>query len=185
MIEVSWWLYFTASLVVIIVPGQDMVLVMSRGLGQGARPGILTAAGVSTGLLGHTLLATAGLSALLQASALTFTMVKVLGAAYLCYLGLALLLSRGRGLTLNAVAGDGSQGRIFLQGLLSNLSNPKIVVFFFAFLPQFVEPGAAQTLTLVTLGSLFAAMTFLVIGPMGFFAGRLSGWLRARPAALT
>lgn len=147
MIEASWLLFIVASLAVILTPGQDMILVMSRSLAQGPRAGIATAAGVSVGLLGHTLIATLG----------------ALGGAE-----------------------RRSSGKLFLEGAISNLSNAKIVVFYLAFLPPFVAPSAEHpTLTVFALGATFAALTFLVKGPVGIFAGALSGWLRRRPAALT
>src|SRR5262245_623556 len=159
-----------------------MMLVMSRSLTQGAAAGVITAAGVSVGLLGHTLLATLGLGAILQASEWLFLALKLAGAVYLVYLGITLIRAKHAGLG----AADGerrSLGRLFLDGALSNLSNAKIVVFYLAFLPQFVPATAQQpTLSVFALGATFAVLTFLVKGPVGVFAGALSGWLRARPA---
>jgi threonine/homoserine/homoserine lactone efflux protein len=184
VIEVSWLLFLIASLVVIVTPGQDMVLVMSRSLGQGPRAGIATAAGVSVGLLGHTVLATLGLGAVLRASELLFTGLKFVGAAYLVYLGVRLLRQSAAGLELQ-LASTRSLRRLFVEGALSNLSNPKVALFYFAFLPQFVlAPGENPTLSLLVLGVAFAVLTFFIKGPVGYFAGILSAWLRARPAAL-
>jgi threonine/homoserine/homoserine lactone efflux protein len=184
MLEVAWWLFLATSLLLIITPGQDMVLVMSRSIAQGPAAGIATAAGVSVGLVGHTVLATLGLGAVLRTSEWLFVALKLVGAAYLIYLGVQLL--RARPQPLDAAAGaPRSLGRLFIDGAFSNVSNPKIAVFYFAFLPQFVEPGAAHpTLAVFVLGLVFAALTFLVKGPVGWGAGRLSGWLRARPAVL-
>jgi threonine/homoserine/homoserine lactone efflux protein len=185
MIEASWPLFVVASLAVIITPGQDMMLVMSRSLTQGAAAGVATAAGVSVGLLGHTVLATVGLGAILQASEWLFIALKFAGAAYLVYLGVTLIRAKGADLE----AGSGAQrslGRLFLDGALSNLSNAKIVVFYLAFLPQFVPASAQQpTLSVFALGVAFAVLTFLIKGPVGIFAGALSGWLRSRPGVLT
>ncbi len=184
MLEVSWLLFTVASLVLIVTPGQDMILVMSRSVAQGAGAGVATAAGVSVGLVGHTILATLGLGAILRASDVLFLVLKLAGAAYLVWLGIGLLRSKG-GALVAATASKRSLGRLFVDGALSNISNPKIAVFYFAFLPQFVHPGAARpTLAVFVLGLLFAALTFLVKGPVGFFAGMLSGWLRARPNVL-
>lgn len=184
MLEASWLLFTVASLVVITTPGQDMILVMSRSIAQGAAAGAATAAGVSVGLIGHTLLATLGLGAILHTSAWLFVALKLMGAAYLVWLGIGLLRTRHAELTLGAVAAR-PRRRLFMDGALSNLSNPKIAVFYFAFLPQFVTPGALHpTWTIFALGVLFAALTFLVKGPVGVFAGLLSGWLRARPRVL-
>ncbi|MBP6816344.1 MAG: LysE family translocator [Burkholderiaceae bacterium] len=184
MIDVSWLLFVVASLVLIITPGQDMVLVMSRSIAQGAGAGVVTAAGVSLGLVGHTLLATLGLGAVLRTSEWLFVALKLAGAAYLIWLGIGLLRSGGGPLDMQ-IASRRSLLRLFFDGALSNVSNPKIAIFYFAFLPQFVAPGATHpALSVFVLGLLFAALTFLVKGPVGFFAGLLSGWLRARPSAL-
>lgn len=184
MLEVSWLLFTVASLVLIVTPGQDMVLVMSRSIAQGAAAGVATAAGVSVGLVGHTVLVTLGLGAILRASEWLFIALKLAGAAYLIYLGIALLRTRGVALAVHA-ASQHSVARLFIDGALSNISNPKIAIFYFAFLPQFVLPDAAHpTLSVFALGLLFAALTFLVKGPVGFFAGLLSAWLRSRPGFL-
>ena len=184
MLEVSWLLFTVASLVLIVTPGQDMVLVMSRSIAQGAAAGVATAAGVSVGLVGHTILVTLGLGAILRASEWLFIALKLAGAAYLIYLGIALLRTRGVALAVHAAA-QRSVARLFIDGALSNISNPKIAIFYFAFLPQFVLPGATHpTLSVFVLGLVFAALTFLVKGPVGFFAGVLSAWLRARPGFL-
>jgi threonine/homoserine/homoserine lactone efflux protein len=184
MIEAAWFLFIVASLAIIVTPGQDMILVMSRSIAQGSAAGVATAAGVSCGLVGHTILATLGLGAILRTSEWVFVALKFVGAAYLVYLGIQLLRTRSHQLAVAAGA-PRSPGRLFADGTLSNLSNPKIAVFYFAFLPQFVLPGAARpTLTVFVLGLAFAALTFLVKGPVGLGAGMLSGWLRERPGAL-
>jgi threonine/homoserine/homoserine lactone efflux protein len=182
--EVNWLLFMIASLVLIATPGQDMILVMSRSIAQGPAAGIATAAGVSVGLVGHTVLATLGLGAVLRTSELLFLVLKLVGAAYLVYLGVGLLRTRNTELQVSA-ASMRSMRRLFVDGALSNISNPKIAVFYFAFLPQFVAPGAAHaTFTIFVLGLIFALLTFAVKGPVGLFAGMLSGWLRTRPGVL-
>ena len=184
MIEAAWLLFVATSLLVIATPGQDMILVMSRSVALGPAAGVVTAVGVSIGLVGHTVLAALGLGAILRASEMLFTGLKLAGAAYLVWLGVGLLRTRGAELALRGSSGR-STGRLFADGALSNLSNPKIAVFYFAFLPQFVPAGAADpTLSMLALGLVFAGLTFLVKAPVGLFAGMLSGWLRARPRAL-
>ena len=185
MIDAHWPLFLAASVVVIATPGQDMLLVMSKSLAQGVRAGVTTAAGVSLGLVGHTLLATIGLGALLRASEWLFVALKLVGAAYLIYLGIGLLRTRQGNLPIGAQA-PRTLGRLFVDGAVSNLSNPKIAIFYFAFLPQFVSPSAQfPTLAVFVLGLAFAGLTFLVKAPVGIFAGRLSAWLRSRPGVLT
>ena len=185
MIEASWLLFVVASLVLIVTPGQDMILVMSRSVAQGAAAGVATAAGVSVGLVGHTLLATLGLGAILRTSEWLFVALKLVGAAYLLYLGFGLLRTKRGDLALGSFS-PRSLGRLFFDGAFSNISNPKIAVFYFAFLPQFVLPEAQHPmLTIFVLGVAFATLTFVVKAPVGLSAGALSGWLRARPSVLT
>lgn len=185
MTELPLLLFFVSSLAMIIVPGQDLVLVMSRGLGQGPAAGVATAAGVSTGLLGHSVIAAFGLGAILMASEIAFTALKLVGAAYLAYLGARLILAGAGSVRLGGGVPQ-SHVRLFAEGTLSNLSNPKITLFYFAFLPQFVPVSAKHPTAIVfTLGVTFALMTFLIKGPFGFFAGSMSNWLRTHRGALT
>ena len=185
MIDASWLLFVIASLVLIATPGQDMILVMSRSVAQGAAAGIVTAGGVSVGLVGHTVLATLGLGAILRASEWLFIALKLVGAAYLIYLGISLLRTKTSTLPIGAQV-TRTLRRLFVDGAISNLSNPKIAIFYFAFLPQFVSPSAQYpTLTVFVLGLAFAGLTFVVKAPVGLFAGRLSAWLRSRPNVLT
>jgi threonine/homoserine/homoserine lactone efflux protein len=176
--------FIVTSIILILTPGQDMILVMSRSISQGCKAGIATAAGVSLGLLGHTVLATLGLGALLQASEIFFTGMKLTGAAYLIYLGIKLFRNSHAGLNLNNLP-IASLWKMFFQGALSNLSNPKIAIFYFAYLPQFMPPGSENISGLVfKFGISFAILTFLIKGPIGYGAGILSSWLRCRPAVV-
>ena len=184
MTEAQVVFFILTSLIVIITPGQDMVLVMSRAVAQGSKAGIATAAGVSVGLLGHTLLTALGLGSLLMASEFLFILLKFVGAAYLIYLGLRLLISKTSKLELESVKPTRLRS-LFIQGAVSNIANPKITIFYFAFLPQFIATDAGSpTLLLLLLGLSFATLTFLVKGPAGYFAGILSTWLRSRPVVL-
>ena len=180
MSETQVLFFVLTSVVIILTPGQDMVLVMSRGITQGARAGIVTAAGVSTGLLGHTVLAGIGLGALLMASELLFTVLKFIGAAYLVFLGIRLLTSRVN--QLEVVDSDPiSLKKLFSVGALSNLSNPKVTIFYFAFLPQFVPADIHNPAPLIlVLGASFALLTFLIKAPIGYFSGLASTWIRSR-----
>ena len=184
MTEAQIVIFIVTSLILIITPGQDMILVMSRSISQGWKAGVATAAGVSTGLLGHTLLAALGLGALLQASEILFTIMKIAGAVYLVYLGVRLILSSHSGLDINNLP-TMSTGKMFFQGAVSNLSNPKIAIFYFAYLPQFIPVESTNTtLLLLTLGAAFALLTFFVKGPIGYTAGMLSAWLRSHPSVI-
>src|SRR5690625_1784887 len=184
MAEISWLVFIPAALRLIIVPGQDMMLVMARSVAQGVGAGLATAAGVCTGLIGRSILATVGLGALLRASEWLFFAVKMLGAAYLVYLGITLACTRRQNLTLSTGSAR-SLLRLFFDGAFCNIANPKIVVFYLAFLPQFVLPGASHpALCVFVLGLVYAGLAFLVKGPVAIAGGFLSQWLRARPGAL-
>ena len=124
MIEASWLVFVVTSLVLIATPGQDMILVMSRSIVQGPKAGVATAAGVSVGLIGHTILATIGLGAILRTSDWLFVALKLVGAPYLLYLGIGLLLAKHENLALTP-SSQRSPARLFLDGALSNISNPK------------------------------------------------------------
>ncbi len=161
-----------------------MVLVMSRGMTQGANAGIVTAAGVSIGLLGHTILAALGLGALLVSSEVVFTILKYIGATYLTYLGIKLIFSRANEFELESASRKPLR-KLFMEGSLSNISNPKVTIFYFAFLPQFISTDIHNpAIHLIILGFSFAVLTFLVKGPIGFFAGIASMWIRSRPIVI-
>jgi threonine/homoserine/homoserine lactone efflux protein len=166
----------------ILSPGPDMLYVITRGISGGRLAGVLSAAGVISGTLVHTLFAACGLSIILKTSALVFMAVKVAGAAYLIYLGVQALLNKNL-LSLQKGRSLERPGRLFIQGMMSNLLNPKIAIFFLAFLPQFVDPqqsGAALRMT--ALGLLFACFGLVFLIPLGYFAGRVGAWLVQRPA---
>lgn len=185
MNEAQLIFFIVTSLIVILVPGQDMVLIMSRGVAQGSKAGLATAAGVSVGLIGHTLFATLGLGALMMASNTVFSFIKYVGAAYLIFLGLQLIFLRTKRLELNAGVGI-PFARLFATGALSNISNPKITIFYFAYLPQFISSDIQDpTYMLLTLGVIFAVLTFIVKGPIGYLAGRFSKWLHSHTMVLT
>ena len=178
-------LYVVASLALIVTPGQDMIYVITRSLAQGRLAGVCSAVGVIIGILVHTALAALGVGAILQASEALFLALKLVGAAYLVYLGLRLLLSRGGIDVSGGAATRHSYLSLVWQGVLSNVTNPKIVLFFFAFLPQFVDPASAHpTRDLVFLGVLYALLGLPVKCAVGLAAGSLSERLLRQPAAL-
>jgi threonine/homoserine/homoserine lactone efflux protein len=183
--DTSLTLYILASLALILTPGQDMMYVMSRGLAQGRLAGLYSAIGVILGILVHTVLAAFGVGAILAASEGLFLALKLLGAAYLVYLGIRLLLTREATIATRAAGPRFSAASLVWQGVLSNVSNPKIVVFFFAFLPQFVDPKSAHpTADLMFLGVLYAAMGLVVKAGVGLAAGSLSERILRKPRAL-
>ena len=157
---------------------------MSRGIAQGAKAGIVAALGVSIGLLGHTVLAAFGLGALLMASELIFTILKYLGASYLVYLGIRLIFRQSSEFEIDKPTGRTFK-KLFLEGSLSNMSNPKVTIFYFAFLPQFISADIPHpTYYLLALGISFSLLTFLVKAPVGYFAGIASARIRSRPIVI-
>ncbi len=182
--EIITWVFIITSTVLILTPGQDMILVMSRSIAQGPKAGIVTAFGVSIGLLGHTLLATLGLGALLLASEFLFDIVKFIGAGYLIYIGYQLFRSKNHALDMKNLPTI-SYKRMFMQGFVSNITNPKVAIFYFSYLPQFViSNGENQATQLLILGFTFATLTFFIKGPIGFISGLLSFWIKTRPMIL-
>ena len=181
----SLGLYIVASLALIATPGQDMIYVITRSLAQGRFAGVCSAIGVCLGILVHTALAALGVGAILQASEALFLALKLAGAAYLVYLGIRLLLGRdGANLAPGSTAALSPLALVW-QGVLSNVTNPKIVLFFFAFLPQFVDPASPHpTRDLVFLGVLYALLGLPVKCAVGLAAGSLSERLLRKPAAL-
>jgi threonine/homoserine/homoserine lactone efflux protein len=182
----SLGLYVLASLALIATPGQDMLYVITRSLAQGRFAGVCSAIGVCIGILVHTALAAVGLGAILHASEALFLILKFVGAAYLIYLGVRLLFSRGGLDTSSGSTSKLSPLALVRQGVMSNVTNPKIVLFFFAFLPQFVDPASAHpTRDLVFLGVLYALLALPVKVGVGLAAGSLSERILRTPSALT
>ena len=162
--------FLGVSLLVIVTPGQDTALTIRNTLLGGRRAGVRTAAGVAAGQATWTLAASAGVVALLRASEPAFTAVRLAGAAYLVYLGLQTLLRRGH---VEPRAGSSSSRRALRQGLLSNLGNPKMAVFFTSLLPQF----ATGFLALAVLGALFCAMGALWLTGYALVVARARGFV--------
>jgi threonine/homoserine/homoserine lactone efflux protein len=178
-------LYVIASLALIATPGQDMLYVITRSLAQGRFAGVCSAVGVCLGILVHTALAAFGVGAILQASETLFVALKLVGAAYLVYLGLKLALSRETAREIGAAGARLSPFALVWQGVLSNVTNPKIVLFFLAFLPQFVDPASAHpTRDLVFLGVLYAVLALPIKTAVGLAAGSLSQRILQRPGAI-
>jgi len=168
-------LYVAASLALIATPGQDMLYVISRSLAQGRLAGVASAVGVCIGILVHTALAAFGMGAVLRASPALFLVLKLAGAAYLVFLGVRMLLAPGASALPGAARARASLATLVWQGVVSNVSNPKIVLFFVAFLPQFVDPASAHaTRDMVFLGVLYAALALPVKSAVGIAAGTFS-----------
>ena len=182
MIEPAKFLLFMGvSWALIIAPGPDMIYVITRGVAHGRRAGILSAVGVVCGILVHTTAAAFGLTLILQASAFAFLFVKFAGAAYLIYLGIRAWLEKST-FKLQPSPSVVTSYALFWQGVLSNVLNPKIAIFFLAFLPQFVDQGSSRvTSQMVLLGLTFACFGLCFLLVVGYSSGTIGTWLTGRP----
>lgn len=179
--------FLLAGILLNLTPGSDTMYILGRSTAQGKKAGVLSALGISTGSLIHCLFAALGLSILLAQSAVAFEVVKYAGAGYLIFLGLKSLLAKAEGtLAPDQVKGPASYAKIYTSGILTNVLNPKVALFFLAFLPQFIDPRYAQS----ALPFLLLGLTFFITGGiwcliLALFAARLSGRLRANPKIKT
>ena len=174
-------LFVAASMALLLTPWSAVLYIVARSLDQGRRAGIVSTLGIGTGTLVHVASAALGLSALLVSSSAAFGVVKILGALYLIYLGLRRILVHEE----EAASRDREPTtllRIFGQGVVVNVLNPKTALFFFAFLPQFVDPSrGSAALQIRILGTLFVLMGIASDGVYALMAGTAGGWLRRRP----
>lgn len=176
-------LFILASVVLLVTPGPAVLYILARSVDQGRRAGLVSVCAIETGNFMHVIAATLGLSALLLSSALAFTVVKYLGAAYLIYLGLRKIFSRS---TAQATGRSQPQSlhRIFSQGVMVAALNPKTALFFVAFLPQFVDPSqGAVALQMLVLGCLFIMMAVISDSLYALAAGTVGQWLKGSRAA--
>jgi threonine/homoserine/homoserine lactone efflux protein len=182
MIDPTTLTLFTAAAVLLLVtPGPAVLYVIARSVEQGTRAGVISAVGLSVGITLHIVAATLGLSAILLSSALAFGAVKFLGAAYLIYLGVRGFIQRDakEQLKLNKEP----LRNVFWQGVLVNVLNPKTALFFFAFLPQFVDPARASVATQVLmLGTIFVVLAVISDSAYAFLAGGVEQWIRGNAA---
>lgn len=181
-------LFVAAGALLNITPGQDTMFILGRSLTGGLRSGIAAAAGIAIGTLCHTLAAALGLSAILATSALAFSIVKLAGAAYLIFLGAKLLISRAAAMApAGTPGGAGADPRSALrQGIFTNVLNPKVALFFLAFLPQFIDPAShTKTLAFLALGVTFITTGFLWCLVVVFAAARLQSFFLRNPSVRT
>jgi threonine/homoserine/homoserine lactone efflux protein len=173
--------FMMATLALLIIPGPAVLYIVARSIDQGLKAGIVSILGISVGTLFHVAGAALGVSAVLVSSALVFSMLKYGGVAYLIYLGIRKLLERN-GQTQPTVPANGNLSRVFYQGVLVNLLNPKTALFFFAFLPQFVDISAGSaTIQMLFLGAVFVVTGIISDGIYAFLAGKVSVWLKNNP----
>jgi threonine/homoserine/homoserine lactone efflux protein len=182
----EFWLFLVSGLLLNIAPGPDTAYIVGRSIQLGWRGGAAAAIGISCGCLVHVFGAAIGLSALLLASSAAFAAVKLVGAAYLLFTGIQMLLSRPRPIAEVAVPGDGiSLRRVFWQGALTDVLNPKVALFFLAFLPQFVAADSPhKTLAFLLLGLIFIFNGTLWCLAVAAFAARAAGRIRKSQGAI-
>jgi threonine/homoserine/homoserine lactone efflux protein len=176
--------FILTSLVVVISPGTGVLYTLVTGLSSGSRASVVAAFGCTLGILPHMAAAIMGLAALLYTSALAFEILKYLGVAYLLYMAWQTLRERGA-LQLEKERRDRSYGRLIVSAIAINLLNPKLSIFFFAFLPQFVKSDAPdRILLMVELSAVFMLMTFVVFVAYGLFAAAIRTHIVSRPRIL-
>jgi threonine/homoserine/homoserine lactone efflux protein len=177
----NFLLFLATSIAITVAPGPDNLQVLARGISQGRAAGLVAALGFAAGITFHTTLAALGVAALLRSSPLAFQAIKLAGAVYLMWIGIKAL--RSQGLATAHQRAPQPLMTVFRQSVLGNLLNPKVTLFFVVFLPQFVQPRGAQSVTvqMLELGVLFMTQTVVVFSLFGVCAGIIGGWLKRRP----
>ena len=175
-------LFLAAGILLNLTPGPDTAYILGRSIAQGRQAGIASALGICVGSIFHTCAAALGLSAILATSAVAFTAIKLLGGAYLVFLGIKMILDRRKQLSLPSNFRRRTTAAAFRQGVFTNVLNPKVALFFLAFLPQFIDPASSAKL----LAFLMLGLTFVTTGTiwcllLAWFASALSERLRANP----
>jgi threonine/homoserine/homoserine lactone efflux protein len=174
-------LFLAASIAITVAPGPDNLQVLARGISQGRAAGLVAALGFAAGISFHTTLAALGVAALLKSSPMAFEAVKLAGAAYLVWIGIKAIRTKG----LSSAHERPSQPLtvVFRQSVIGNLLNPKVTLFFIVFLPQFVNPHGAQSvmLQMFELGGVFMLQTVAVFSVFGVAAGMIGAYLKRRP----
>ncbi len=173
----NYKLFLLSSIMIVAIPGQDFLYVMSRGMALGKKAGVISAIGISAGLMVHTLLAAFGLSVIIQTSAVAYMLIQYFGAAYLVYLGVKTLRTKGE---LNAEKPTKVNSKnIFMQGVLTNVFNPKAVLVFIAFLPQFVDVHLSNPVSqLLFLGVTLSVVAVAWFSLVGYFAGFIGTFIK-------
>jgi threonine/homoserine/homoserine lactone efflux protein len=177
--------FLITSLIIVVSPGTGVVYTLATGLSRGARASVAAAFGCTIGIVPHMAAAIAGLAALLHTSALAFQSFKYAGVAYLLYLAWNALREKGA-LEVKSQAGERSAMQVIVKAILINILNPKLSIFFLAFLPQFISADEAHPLPrMLLLSGVFMAMTFVVFVGYGLFAASVRDQIIARPRVLT
>ncbi|GAB3466144.1 LysE family translocator [Actinophytocola sediminis] len=183
--DISLVIAFAAACFVIsVVPGQDMMFIVANGIARGRAAGVVAAVGMSTGIAVHTVLAALGLGALLAAAPVALDTIRIVGAVFLVYLAIsAIRAARAVTPTAPERGSPRSLRRTFAMAVLTNLANPKVILFYLAFFPQFLtENGWSTPVQFLVMGAILVVIGFSVDGSVGLAAGTLAALLRRRPA---
>jgi threonine/homoserine/homoserine lactone efflux protein len=173
--------FLLTTLIVVVTPGTGVLYTLAAGLSRGGRASVIAAVGCTLGIVPHMLAAITGLAAVLHASALAFDVIKYVGVAYLIYMAWSMWRDTGA-LTVREDSAPQSAGRVIVSGILINILNPKLTIFFFAFLPQFVRAGDANgTAQMLTLSGVFMLVTLGVFVLYGLFAAAVRQHIVSRP----
>lgn len=176
--------FLLTSLVIVVSPGTGVLYTLAAGLSRGAKASIVAALACTLGIVPHIAAAVTGLAAVLHASALAFEIIKYLGVAYLLYMAWRTIMDRGT-LSVDEERAPRSLRQTIVDGILLNILNPKLSIFFFAFLPQFVSPTQAGALPkMLVLSGVFMALTFIVFVGYGVFAAAMRRHVISRPAVV-
>ena len=169
-------MFFTASVLLALAPGPDNLYVMSQAMAKGKRAGFFITLGLCTGLIGHTMAVAFGIAVLFQTSMLAFTLLKFAGAAYLLYLAWKSFIAEGGAVNLQKSV-DASYWYLYRRGIIMNITNPKVSIFFLAFLPQFAQPSKGFiTFQLVLLGGMFMLSTLVVFSSIAYLSAFVGKW---------
>jgi threonine/homoserine/homoserine lactone efflux protein len=175
-------LFIAASTLLALAPGPDIIYVLTRAVSQGRKAGIAAALGFATGCIFHTVLAAVGVAALIRSSELAFDIVRYAGAAYLVWIGIQALRHRSS-FSVEGASDARALATIYKQSVIGNILNPKVTLFFLAFLPQFVNAQAGNIgLQMTILGVVFMGVTIVVFGAVAIFAAMIGDWVRRKPA---
>ncbi|GHG92166.1 LysE family translocator [Streptomyces lanatus] len=177
--------FLLTTLVVVATPGTGVVYTLAAALSRGRRASVVAAFGCTLGIVPHILATVTGVAALLHASATAFQVLKYAGVAYLLYMAWATVRDKDA-IVVEEGAAPPSSGRVIMRGVLINILNPKLTLFFFAFLPQFVDPGAANAVPrMLGLSAVFMLATFLVFAAYGVLAASVRSHVTSRPRVMT
>ncbi len=173
--EISTVLYFlVASIILTLAPGPDIMYTLAKSLADGAKSGIFLVMGLCSGLIFHTCLVIFGVAALIQQSPLALSLLKYAGAAYLLYLAWGAFRAKGDALTLKTVNDSNSHFKLYRRGVIMNILNPKVLLFFLAFFPQFIDLNSGSvSLQIALLGLLFGIQAFIIFSLVAICAGKV------------